>query len=240
MRSIISLLLFIFLVTAGQPVPAADNTSGQPSSTAKPPLKVLGNTANTQKQTVQPSLSPLLSNRNLVNKRSSEDIRDIQGPLLLPESIPLWIPILIGAILLLLVYLFFFIRKIRKKTAPPLPAHEIALAELAKAKGWMTESKGVLYAQRLSEILRQYIESRFFVQSTRQTTAELLAKLQSNPASTNVTSVLINDLQGCLEWCDMAKFAHRSPGRQSMIEMESSVGRFIKATRPAQQTEEDA
>ena len=239
MRPIISLLLIIFLLTVGLPVQAADNDSGQPGSTAKPPLKVFGNTGNTQKQTVQPSLSPLLSNRNLVNKSSSEDIRDIQGPLLLPKPKALWPPILIGVILLLLVCLFFFYRKIRNKSAPPLPAHEIALAELAKAKGWMTEHKGVLYAQRLSEILRQYIEARFFVQSTRQTTAELLAKLQSNSTSSNVTRVLRNDLQSCLEWCDMAKFARRSPGRQSMIDMESTVGRFIKATRPVQQTGEE-
>lgn len=236
MRSILSLLLFTLLISATQLVQAADPDPGQPGLRLKPPLGVLD---NRQKQTVPPSLPLALQNQGQ-KTGAIEDIRDIQGPLILLKSKSPWIFITIGALLLLLLGLFFFFRKRKKKTIPRLPAHEIALAELAKAKLWMTESKGILYAQRLSEILRQYIESRFFVQSTRQTTDELLVGLQSCSSLTNEKQPYLGDLQTCLERCDMAKFAHLPPNDQSMALMESAVRHFIETTRPVQQTGETA
>ncbi len=230
MKLITSLIFLTLLVSLTVPVQAVVNDLGQIQSDPRPPLKVLG---NKQHKTNQPSLPSLLSNRAQMNG-ANEDIRDIQGPVILPESKNFWIPVAIGALILLLIALIFFLIKKNKKSAPQIPAHEIALAELAKAKAWMNTKKGLFYAQRLSEILRQYIESRFFVQSTRQTTEELLAELQTDSTSNNGIHPHIGDLQVCLERCDMAKFAHLAPDDQSMDEMESSVRDFIETTKPGQ------
>jgi len=231
MKPFVSLLLFAILVCATQAVQAADPGSRQPEPGPKPPLKVL---KKKQNQGVQPFLSPSLHNQKHKDVEV-EELRDIQGPVTLPEPKNPWIPVTIGALVLLLVGLIFFFRKRKKQSAPPLPAHEIALAELAKAKVWMNEGNGILYAQRLSEILRQYIESRFFIQSTRQTTGEFLTGLRSGSSATAAIRPHISDLQICLEQCDMAKFAHLTPDEQAMAEMETAVKHFIETTRPVQQ-----
>jgi len=161
---------------------------------------------------------------------TNEELRDILGPIPLPESQIPWL--LAGGILLLLLAgaLFFFLRRRKKKEAPSLLAHEIALAELARARKLITAGKGLAYAQRLSALLRQYIESRFRVSSTRQTTAELLKRLQTGDGATEEIMVHLDPLQTCLQQCDLAKFAHLPPDQSAMESMESSVCHFIEST----------
>ena len=224
------LIFFTLLSCFSMPAHAVVPGIG-PTEPVEPPLKIFG---NKQKKTIQPSPVP---GQTLMGN-GIEDIHDIQGPIILPESTNFRPFIIIAALTLLLIGLIFFFIKKRQKSAPALPAHEIALAELAKAKAWMNKNKGLLYAQRLSEILRQYIESRFSVHSTRQTTAELLTTLQSDQTTADQINQHLDDLQICLEKCDMAKFAHLAPNDQSMAKMEDAVRHFIETTKPVQTAEE--
>ncbi len=230
MKSFMGLILFTMLINLTLPVLAIDANADQSRSNSKPPLKVLG---SKQHKTTHPSL-PLQPTNQAQMNGAIEDIHDIQGPVILPEPKNFLIPIIIGALILLLIGLIFYFIQKKKKSAPPLPAHEVALAELARAKTWMNENKGILYAQTLSKILRQYIESRFLVLSSRKTTDELLTVLQSDSTSTDQTHPHLDDLQVCLEQCDMAKFAHLGPDSQSMVQMESAVLHFIETTKPIQ------
>ncbi len=235
MKHILLLFSFIYLVFGSQTLWAVTNI-GLPEPEIKPPLKLLNKNPN-QPDASSPPKPPLTGFQP--SAVMAEDIRDIQGPILLPESKNPWLIIGLAAlavIVLVLAYLYF---KRRKRSVPGLPPHETALAALTRAQQWMNETDGLLFAQHLSEILRRYIESRFGLSSTRQTTYEFFLTLQTD--STPATAALqphLGSIRNCLESCDMAKFAHLVPNKQTMDEMAMAVKSFIEMTKPVQPTGE--
>ncbi len=165
------------------------------------------------------------------------DIHDIYPPLLLPDQIP-WVPwIIAGALLIIILLLLFFYLKRKKKTViPSVPPHITALADLQRAREYLTNNQSLIYAERISEILRRYIEKRFTISSTRQTTMEFLQAIQL--AANNIGSELLphkEELSRCMEQCDMAKYAHKTTDRANMEEMEDGVRRFIDSTKPSEE-----
>jgi hypothetical protein len=78
----------------------------------------------------------------------------------------------------------------------------------------------------------RYIEARFQIRSTRQTTREFFSRLQNG---TTIADVDIHnhtgDLQECMEQCDMAKFARSTPDSDDMMLMDRAVRTFIETTR---------
>lgn len=141
-----------------------------------------------------------------------------------------------GVVLLLLVILallYWFFKKKAQPAPPPVPPWEKALLELADAKMLLSPERGLLYMDRVSQILRNYIESRFAIQSTRQTTREFLQGLTGVDDSSPLQTYKI-ELQECLEQADMAKFAHHLPNLKNLEQMELAVTSFIKRTEPAE------
>jgi len=222
-----ALAVSAFLAFSSLPAMAVIN---QQALTPQPPLTLHPGKQGT---TLQPNTLSQPSSQIGQAPSLDNNIRDIHGPVLLPKKGEFLIPLAIaGAALAALALLVYFIRR-KKKTAPALPAHEIAFAELARAKTWIKENKGVIYAQRLSEILRQYVEARFLVHSTRQTTDELLHQLRLADLFEDRKQQL-HDLKVCLDRCDLAKFAHLAPDNTGMLEMESMAQQFIETTRPVE------
>ncbi|HIP38309.1 MAG TPA: DUF4381 family protein [Desulfocapsa sulfexigens] len=160
------------------------------------------------------------------------ELRDIHPPLLLPEPPDYTVPIVTVLLLLtVLAVLFWFFRLRKRKISLPL-AHETALADLARARTLMSSDRALQYAAALSDILRGYIEKRFRIRTTRQTTKEFFAALGTNPAMAAIELEEHHDsLKVCLDRCDMAKFARQTPDRSSMEKMETAVHDFIEATR---------
>ncbi|MCP4342153.1 MAG: DUF4381 domain-containing protein [Desulfobulbaceae bacterium] len=161
-------------------------------------------------------------------------LHDIHGPVLLTERPPyLLIAGALFFVLLLAAAIFWFLKKRTKPTPPPIPPWEKALLELADAKRLLNPERGLQYMDRVSQILRRYIESRFTIQSTRQTTREFLQGLAgiggNSPLQTYKT-----ELRGCLEQADMAKFAHHIPEIKNLEMMEDAVTTFIKKTEPTE------
>jgi hypothetical protein len=161
-----------------------------------------------------------------------ERLHDIHGPVLLTERPPyLLIAGAIFFVLLLAAAIFWFLKKRTKPTPPPVPPWEKALLDLADAKRLLNPERGLQYMDRVSQILRHYIESRFTIQSTRQTTREFIQGLTgiggNSPLQTYKT-----ELRGCLEQADMAKFAHHIPEIKNLELMEDAVTTFIKKTEP--------
>ena len=161
-----------------------------------------------------------------------EQLHDIHGPVLLTERPPYLL--IAGALFfafLLAAAIFWFLKKRTKPTPPPVPPWEKALLDLADAKRLLNPERGLQYMDRVSQILRRYIESRFTIQSTRQTTREFLQGLTgiggNSPLQTYKT-----ELRGCLEQADMAKFAHHIPEIKNLEMMEDAVTSFIKKTEP--------
>lgn len=161
---------------------------------------------------------------------SPQQFFDIHGPVPLPAP-PDWTLYLIIAILLLLLLgsIAFFLRnRLQPKPAPPIPPHRTALADLATARQFLEQSQSLRYGRQVSGILRRYIEERFGISSTKQTSSELLNALESAPQTSGHS--YSTALRGCLEQCDLAKYAHKENDQESMENIERSVITFIEQT----------
>lgn len=159
-------------------------------------------------------------------------LHDIHGPVFITEQPPYLI--IAGGICLLLVLaalIFWYLKKKKSPAPPAMPPWEKALLDLAEAKSLLSAQQGIVYVDRVSQILRAYIQSRFALQSTRQTTREFLHSLtgigDDSPLRTYKTA-----LQDCLEQADMAKFAHHLPRPDHLEQMEAAVTNFVQKTTP--------
>lgn len=121
-------------------------------------------------------------------------------------------------------------RKSDFQAAPTIPPHEIAFAELQKlVEARLIENAQVkLFYQRISDILRRYIESRFGLHAPEQTTEEFLECLQSSDALDRQYRPLLDDF---LSHCDLVKFAEHQPEREEIQKTFDSCKAFILGTR---------
>ena len=145
------------------------------------------------------------------------DIRDIKAPWELPRDWKL-IALIGGGIALLLLLAglgYYFWRKRQGKTLLPMkaepvrPAHAIALEALQRLResDLLATGKIKAYYVELSEIIRRYIEGRYFVPALEQTTGELMDNLKAVALETNSRAML----QDLLERSDLVKFAKYEP-----------------------------
>lgn len=157
---------------------------------------------------------------------------DIYGVVPTKAPIP-YLYIALGVLLLFaLAALIYWLYKRKKKTAivPLIPAWEKALMDLKDARSLFGKAEGRDYMSRASQILRRYVEERFAIKSTRQTTREFLGSLK-HAKNSEINSYKL-ELQHCLEQADMAKFARKSVDEENLVVMEHAVTTFVHATRP--------
>ncbi|NIA04885.1 MAG: hypothetical protein GWP11_02820 [Proteobacteria bacterium] len=161
------------------------------------------------------------------------DIRDIKGPLPIQTGNLLLIWSLGGLAALLvigLLFMWWWQKYHRRQRA--MQAHEVALALLEEAKGLKDPAQARVFAARVADILRGYIEDRFFLSARRQTTREFISSLTDGTrAVPPELAAHGRDLHTWLEHCDMAKFACYAPSPETMEEMEKAVLNFIELTR---------
>ena len=186
---------------------------------SNPPLKLIPDPQQGQALPMPQNMAP-----------ATDTFHDIRGPVELPDSLGVLVWFLIGLAVVALIGLLLYFWKRRKKGQKPPRPHELALIELARLRPMMNPEQALIYAAQLSEILRRYVEARFLIPSTRQTTREFFAGFISNPQAVSSMAEHHDHLQGCLEQCDMAKFAHCVPDQQDMEAMELAVRGFIEAT----------
>lgn len=113
-----------------------------------------------------------------------------------------------------------------------MPPHERAFEALEKlvAEDLVEQGRIKTFYQRLSEILRRYIEERFGLHAPEQTTEEFLEGLRSDEALNNRYRSLLADF---LTQCDLVKFAEHQPGRDDIQKAFDSCKSFILGTQPA-------
>jgi len=171
---------------------------------------------------------------------TSEDaeIKDIKPPISIPFNYRKWI--LYGSAGLLIIagtLLVLYIIRQRKRGIPLFrkevirPAHEIALEALAELKPeWqqMLENGGhKLLFTRLSEIMRQYLENRFFVKALEETTYEIIESLKDLELSGEAE----RQAQEILELSDLVKFAKYIPQKDETQSIFEKIGLFIEETK---------
>ena len=162
-------------------------------------------------------------------------IHEIAPPVDLPRSLKTWIwsAALLGILALTTVAGLLF-RKYRRRhegiAAPTVPAHEIAFRELQKLidEHLIEDGKIKLFYQRMSNVVRHYIERRFGLHAPEQTTEEFLEDLQSSEALNTQYRSLLGDF---LSNCDLVKFAEHQPGNEAIQAAFDSCKSFILGTR---------
>ena len=95
------------------------------------------------------------------------------------------------------------------RQTPPRPPHEIALEALDRLRnsGFLENGEIKAFYIELSEVIRRYVEGRYFIIAMEMTTTEVLQNL----SGASVTEEEMNLFRVFLEQCDLVKFAKYIP-----------------------------
>jgi len=209
----------VFLVTGGMALAANTPASGS----VKAPNLVMPQQTKSQPAQLQPSSS------TAAPSSMAEDIRDIRGPLHIPDPL-IWLYYAGGACLLLIAATAAWRWFRRRKVLRAKLAFEIAFEQLERAKALMKPETGDEFSVVVSNAVRIYIESRFDLRVTRHTTEEFMARIAAEPSGD--LGRYADILHHFLEHCDLAKFARYMLGLDQMKKMHQSAWEFVDKTRP--------
>ena len=161
---------------------------------------------------------------------AADDIRDIRGPVAIPEPTSWW-PY--GLVLAGALVVAFAIRELVRRRRTPMSAEAIALRDLEAARGQVESGDAHLFAVAVSTAIRGYIERAFDIHAPTRTTEELLRELMSE---TSPVAAHRNELGAFLEHCDLAKYARWSLTLEQMTAMLESARTFVRATAASRLT----
>lgn len=168
-------------------------------------------------------------------KAESLEIHEIEPPVELPEPETeyLW-PLVAGGIAVVIAALGMFLwgrwKTVGESVVQKIPAYEVAIADLEKLIGDDLAEKGKLkeFYQRISDILRRYIENRFGLRAPERTTEEFLIELGAGEELSAVHKPL---LRSFLQHCDLVKFAAHEPSRDDIQSTFDACKTFIVETK---------
>ncbi len=240
--------LFLFMgmgaASGGQIDPASSSLVTQPSgpsvgSNALPTGASSSTASQSQllRRPVTGNQAPPLTAGGQANQGASrvQDIRDIRGPLHLPDPVA-WLMYAGAGLLLLLAAAGFWKWLRRRKTEREKPAFELALEQLEHAKAFMKPETADKFSVMVSDAVRGYIEKRFEMKVTRSTTEEFMKRIAvDSPREIRPYEDLLN---GFLRYCDLAKFARYALTQKQMEEMIQSAVHFVDATKPRPEDQE--
>jgi hypothetical protein len=148
-------------------------------------------------------------------------------------SYELWLLIALNILLIgIIVYSFLNVRKNKPMTKrivinPPTPAHQQALTQFDRIKSEFSSEEDIkVYYDKITDVLRKYIEDRFSFNAKELTTEEIITKL----TDTNNETAL-RELKEILTTADLVKFAKY---QSSITEANRSVARaldYVNTTR---------
>jgi hypothetical protein len=187
--------------------------------------------------------NPLLIAVQTIEIDTSNGIVDIMEIEDVPFSLKEWLQenwMWIAITLMVLGIITFIALKLSKQKPkeepeiiiPERPAHELALERLEHLKEEKLWQAGKIkqYYSELSDILREYLESRFILPAMEQTTDEIIVGLRHKP---DLNAEQIGQLKALLFLSDLVKFAKENPvGKENELNY-NIVERFIEETIPA-------
>jgi hypothetical protein len=181
---------------------------------------------------------PIIITVASLNPDSTGDIREIKPPMTPARdyrAIVKWS--LLGLLALsLIAFLLYYIKRRREgksllptRAQPPRPAHDIALDALDKLNESNLLANGEIkeYYSQLSDIIRQYIENRYFIMALEMTTTQLLQSMQAS----NLQDQNIETMADFLSTCDLVKFAAFKPEEDMHQQKTKSAYDFVNATK---------
>jgi hypothetical protein len=160
-------------------------------------------------------------------------IGDIEGVVEIPAKTSWWGLWLTGGSAVVIGPLVWWLvrrKRTREQTRIFQPAHELAYARLRAlvAEGLVEAGRVKEFYERISAILRHYIEDRFDLRAPERTTEEFLYELGR-------TDVLAppdkQTLQEFLTHCDLVKFAKHAPTTEQIQQSFDLVKTFVEKTK---------
>ena len=152
-----------------------------------------------------------------------------------------WVWVVAGlAAILIIAGIIYYIRKRPKKEVvveapkPVIPPHVTALqklAELRDKKLWQQEQTKQ-YHTELSDVVREYLESRYAIQAQEQTSDEIFASLRHM----DITDANRNILRQLLVLADLVKFAKEKPLPHENEQSLDNAVAFVNNTKQVIQT----
>ena len=135
-----------------------------------------------------------------------------------------------------IMYLGYLLWKRRKEKGylfspppPPRPAHEVALEalEVLYRSSLLEDKQYKEFFSRLSDIIRAYLEGRYFFDALEETTREIMSDAKRHVEETE----LLNDLNNILELSDLIKFAKYIPEEKEVETAKKQSLNFVSVTK---------
>ncbi len=153
-----------------------------------------------------------------VSVDAEADIKDIKGPIEAPFTLKEAMPYILVSlgIAILAIVIIYIIRKRKKsepvfKAPPPqrIPAHQLALDALESLRYKKLWQQGEIkkYHTELTDIIREYLFSKFSIHALEYTSDEIMEAVHGTPANDQAKDKLHQTLQ----MADMVKFAKMKP-----------------------------
>jgi len=166
-----------------------------------------------------------------------QELKDVKAPIYIPFDYILLISI-IAIILLIAIGGYFGYRfyKAKKEQGfslipqkPKKPAHEIALESYKKLQDKELLTQGLIkqYYTECSEILRIYLENRYFIVALEETTGEIIRDIKSQ----DINRDYLDSLKQILELSDFVKFAKYVPSENENNTILQNCIDFVEDTK---------
>ncbi|MEJ2053162.1 MAG: hypothetical protein P8X42_04505 [Calditrichaceae bacterium] len=144
--------------------------------------------------------------KSVISGDDAKELKDIKFPIRIPFNYRFWVSIGVVVVLLLLIaYLAYLVWKRRKEKgyifSPPPPP--------------------------ISDIIRAYLEGRYFFSALEETTAEIMRDAQKQVEQEE----LLIDLKNILEISDLVKFAKYFPEENEINDVKIQALNFINVSK---------
>jgi len=161
--------------------------------------------------------SAITINVESVIQDEERQLKDVKPPIEIPYDYILLFSVLSSIVLIgILVYVGYRFYLKRKETGyfikspePPRPAHEVALEALEELQKKNLISDGLIkeFYIEISEIIRRYVEGRYFIPALEETSREILRELDGQ----GISEEMLVKAKDMLDLSDLVKFAKYKP-----------------------------
>ncbi len=161
---------------------------------------------------------------------NADDIRDVKGPVNLPEFPWIYVLCAVLAVMLVLGGWWFWLR-FKKSASPKITktSWQIALEQLQalRERDLFGQGRFKEHFIELSNIARRYIEQRFDIRAPEMTTEEFLAYVRNSP---KIDGKHKETLKGFLKLSDMVKFAKYGPSADEARQSYNLITQLVNET----------
>jgi len=169
----------------------------------------------------------------LGEQRTELKIEDIDGVVEMPKPASFaWLWAFCGVVAAAVAGLGIYLRRKRVKELVRIfkPAHELAYERLRVLVNEDLVGAGRIkeFYERISDILRHYIEHRFSLRAPERTTEEFLSELANTDMLPKAEKQRLGEF---LQHCDLVKFAKHNPTTEQIQETFDLVKDFIEKTK---------